>query len=234
MCALIGNLQLANPIIRIQEALHNTNYLQDCRTASDPYKSERRPLYQTNIEMPISKWYQNCICNWACRCENGIYRYNRQIMVDVVSAAEFHRPDSRTASNRYQFDIGRFIGPKPEWRYRNYIKMAYLPRFWWRRNKPNSPVSHKISTRCEQLEQRKLAQTLSKPTDGWKALFHEYYCYTKHGDIITNLTLRNRWSHVAVMSTNHNVVILSMDLYFVLCSKTTYDTSGNLLWLPAD
>ena len=29
----------------------------------------------------------------------------------------------------------------PEWQYRNYIKMAYLPRFCWCRNKSNSPVS---------------------------------------------------------------------------------------------
>ena len=139
MGSLIGNLQLANPNIRIQQAFHNTKYLQHCRTASDPYTSERLLLYQTNIEMLISKWCQNDISNWACRCENEIYIRHR--MVDVVSAAELHRPDSRTASNRYQSDIGRCIGPTPEWRYRNYIKMAYLPRFCWCRNKSNSPIS---------------------------------------------------------------------------------------------
>ena len=141
MSALIGNLQLANPIIRIQQAFHNTKYLQDWKIASDPYKSERRPLYQTNSEMLISKWCQNGISNWACRRENEIYRYIRQWMVDVVSAAEVHRPDNRAASNRCQLDIGRYIGPTPEWRYRNYINMAYLPRFCWCRNKSNSPVS---------------------------------------------------------------------------------------------
>ena len=147
MGALIGNFQLANPIIRIQQAFHNTKYLQDCRTASDPYKSDRRPLHQTNIEMLISKWCQNDISTWACRCENEINIRHR--MVDVVSTVELHRPDFRTASNRYQSNIGRYIGPTPEWRYQNYIKMAYLPWFCWCRNKSNSPVS-----------QRKLAQTL--------------------------------------------------------------------------
>ena len=43
-----------------------------------------------------------------CRCENEMYiRYG---MVNIVSAAEFHRPDSRTVSDWYQSDIGRYIG----------------------------------------------------------------------------------------------------------------------------
>ena len=111
MCALIGNLQLANPIIRIQQAFHNTKYLQDCKIASDPYKSERRPLYQTNIEMLISKWCHNGISNWACRRENEKYQYIRQLMVDVVSAAEFHRPDNRTVDVLAcrRFDLSTFL-----------------------------------------------------------------------------------------------------------------------------
>ena len=65
--------------------------------------------------------------NGRCRCEKEIYI--RHGIVDVVSAAEFHRPNTRTVSDRYQSDIGRYIGPTLEWQYRNYIKMAHLPRF---------------------------------------------------------------------------------------------------------
>ena len=36
---LNGNLQLANPIIRVQKAFHNMKYPPDARTASDPYQS---------------------------------------------------------------------------------------------------------------------------------------------------------------------------------------------------
>ena len=46
-----GNFQLANPVIHIKQAFHDTKELKDCRTASYPYKSDRRP--------PISDQHRN-------------------------------------------------------------------------------------------------------------------------------------------------------------------------------
>ena len=104
------------------------------------HRIHTNPTVSRNIR-PVSKWwYIGMAClTGRCRCENDIYILHG--MVDVVSAAEFHRSNTRTASDRYQSDIGRYIGPIPEWQYGNYIKMAYLPRFCWCRNKSNSPVS---------------------------------------------------------------------------------------------
>ena len=156
MRVLKGNLQLANPIIRNQQAFHNTKHLQICRTASDPYKSDRRPLYQTNIEV-ISEWHiQLDVVDVKMRWQ----LYIRHGMVDAFWAAESHRPYTRSASDRYQSDIGRYIGTTPEWQYRNYIKMAFLSRFCWCRNTSNSPVSQLFSPSGVQLKQRKFAQTL--------------------------------------------------------------------------
>ena len=156
MSALIGNLQLANPIIHIQQTFHNTKYLQDCRTAWDPYKSDCRPLYQTNIEMLISKWCQNGISNWARWCENEIYIPHR--MVKVISAAKLHRPELHQINiNLTSVAIwGQHLNSDIE----IISKFTYLPGFYWCRNKSKSPISQWFYPSCEQLVQRKLAQTL--------------------------------------------------------------------------
>ena len=61
MCALIGNLQLANPIIRIQQDFHNTKYLprlQNCIGSIQIWTSAATSdQYQNaDIEM-MSEWH---------------------------------------------------------------------------------------------------------------------------------------------------------------------------------
>ena len=73
--------------------------------------------YQSDMKMT----YLRCLC----RSRNEIFILHW--IVDVVSAKEFHRPDSRTALDQCQSDIGRHIGPTWECWYRSDIKMAYFP-----------------------------------------------------------------------------------------------------------
>ena len=45
---------------------------------------------------------------------------------------------------------------------------------------------------------------LDQPTAGRITIFHKYYCYTKPGDIVTNLTLWNSSRYIIGMSKYHN------------------------------
>ena len=66
-------------------------------------------------------------------------------MVDVVSATEFHRLESWTASNRYQCDIVRGSIGMP---ISNFIKMVYLRRLFRFRSRYMSAVE--LSTSFQQ------------------------------------------------------------------------------------
>ena len=62
------------------------------------------------------------------------------------------------------------------------------------------PFHKDLSPGGEQLEHRKLAHELKQPTAGCIAIFHKYCCYRKRGGITSNLTLRNHWGYVTVLS----------------------------------
>ena len=85
------NLHLVNPIIRIQKALHNTKYLPNRRTASDPYQSD----FGRYTGLTSECWYRSDIkmayLTCRCRCKNEISIQHR--MVDIVSVKGFRRLD---------------------------------------------------------------------------------------------------------------------------------------------
>ena len=58
------------------------------------------------------------------------------------------------------------------------------------------PFHNNLFISGEQPEQRKLSHTLKQQTDDCRAIFHKYFCHTKHGGIVTNLTLWNLWGHI--------------------------------------
>ena len=66
--------------------------------------------------------------------------------------------------------------------------------------KPNRPVSQLFSSSSEQPEQGVLAYKSEQQTAGCIAIFDKYFCYIKHGDIITNLTLWNHYVYITDMS----------------------------------
>ena len=72
---------------------------------------------------------------------------------------------------------------------------------------PSVPAFHNdFSPSGEHPEQHKLAHVIT--------IFHKYCCYTKHGDITTNLSLRNLWGHISDMSKYHRnagYMVRSMD-----------------------
>ena len=62
-------------------------------------------------------------------------------------------------------------------------------------------------------------------TDSCIAIFHKYCFCAKHGDIITNLTLRNLWGILLIcQNTTMRVYGAWIKRHCVLCSKT-YNTS---------
>ena len=71
---------------------------------------------------------------------------------------------------------------------------------------------------------------------GCIAIFHKYCCYTKHGGITTNWTLRNHWGYVTDVSKYHNAGLWVngawVKKYCVLCSKT-YNTLHSCHNFPA-
>ena len=73
----------------------------------------------------------------------------------------------------------------------------------------------------EHPEQRELAHTLWQPTDGCRAIFHKYFCYAKHEDIMINLTLRNLWGHIPRICQNTTMQVYGawIKRYCILCSK---------------
>ena len=123
-----GNLWLANPIIGIQKAFHNIRYL---RTASDPYQSDVGHY----IWPTWHYWYQSDIevayLTWHCPSKNKISIRHR--MIDVVLAPEFHRPDSRTASDRYQSFI-QMVYLIRLYQCRNHISAVELSASFWQKN----------------------------------------------------------------------------------------------------
>ena len=86
----------------------------------------------------------------------------------------------------------------------------------------NSPISQRVFPSGGQLKHRKLAHD-KQPTAGCIAIFHKYCCYTKCGDITTNLTLRNHWGYVTDVSKYPVTMRVNgawIKRYCVLCSKT--------------
>ena len=117
----------------------------------------------------------------------------------------------------------------------NWCNYSFMPLPWWVFNQTAIGVKSWVSNRIPgfyvnvinplhndfclssgQPEQRKSFHPLLQPTDGYRATFHKYCCYIKHGGIIANLNLWNLWGDITDMSKYHNVGIWSMD-YKILC-----------------
>ena len=64
-------------------------------------------------------------------------------MADFVSARESHCPHNRTASDRWQSDIGGYIEPTLGCQYQNCIKMAYRWRLYQCRNQMS--IRHRMA-----------------------------------------------------------------------------------------
>ena len=90
-----------------------------------------------------------------------------------------------------------------------------------------SPISELFSPSGVQPLQLKLAHKLQL-TDGCRAIFHICCFYTKHGGIMTNLTLWNLWRYITDMSKYQNACILSMDQKLLIFMFKTLKPSRSL------
>ena len=88
--------------------------------------------------------------------------------------------------------------------------------------------SHDFSPRYEQSEQCILAHKLQQPIACCIAIFHKYFCYTKHEVIKTNLTLWNLWGYITDMFKYHMWVYGVHWLKYI----TFYDKKNHITPLP--
>ena len=88
-----------------------------------------------------------------------------------------------------------------------------------------------LSSLGVQPKQRLLAYKLEQPTADCKAaIFHKWWCYTKHGAIMMNLTLWDYWG--ILLSKYHNAGIWSTGYNTLSFMLKTYSTSGILFEFP--
>ena len=109
-----------------------------------------------------------------------------------------------------------------------------IPSSCCRATDPIVPFHKDFPPSGEQPEQHELAHMLYQLTDGCTAIFHKYYCFTKHGGIKTNLTLRNLWRHITDICQNTTMRVNGawIKIYCVLCSKP-YNTLHSCHNFPA-